>query len=78
MAPSAVALIDLSAVDVFDKLLRAVGSREIGLYTGCNAGSDQNGSYFLDGSIDTWLGFLSRNLLTLDFLNYTSFDINIF
>jgi short-subunit dehydrogenase len=55
--------IDLATADAFDRILAAVGSREVGLYIS-NAGADPNGSYFLDRKIDTWIELVHRNVLT--------------
>jgi short-subunit dehydrogenase len=57
------ASIDLSAPDAFDRIVAAVGSREIGLYVG-NAGADSNASQFLDRGIDTWADLVECNVLT--------------
>jgi uncharacterized protein len=54
--------IDLSTPDAFDQTLAAVGDREIGLLIS-NAGSDPNGSQFLDKSIDAWLDLVRRNVV---------------
>jgi len=58
------ASIDLAAPDAFDRIVAAVGSREIGLYIS-NAGADPNGSHFLDREIETWLQLVQMNLLTM-------------
>ena len=57
------AAIDLSTSDAFDKTVEAVGTREVGLFIS-NAGSDPNGSHFLDKDIDPWMDLVSRNVLT--------------
>jgi uncharacterized protein len=54
--------IDLSTPDAFDQTRAAVGDREIGLLIS-NAGSDPNGSQFLDKSIDPWLDLVRRNVV---------------
>ena len=54
--------IDLSANQACDKIIAAVGEREIGLYVS-NAGADPNGSHFLDSDIDTWTQIIQRNVL---------------
>src|SRR5262245_37005453 len=57
------AAIDLSTPDAFDKTVEAVGSREVGLFVS-NAGSDPNGSHFLDKGIDPWMDLVNRNVVT--------------
>ncbi len=57
------ASIDLSAADAFERILEAVGEREIGLYIG-NAGADPHGSRFLDKDIDTWIAHVNRSVIT--------------
>jgi short-subunit dehydrogenase len=56
------ASVDLAAPDAMDRIIKAVGPREVGLYVG-NAGSDTNGSRFLDRGIDVWLDLVRRNVL---------------
>ncbi|MBW2942714.1 SDR family NAD(P)-dependent oxidoreductase [Zhongshania aquimaris] len=55
--------IDLSANEACDKIVAAVGEREIGLYVS-NAGADPNGSHFLDSDIGTWTQIIQRNVLS--------------
>lgn len=55
------ASIDLSQPDASDRIVAAVGDREIGLLVN-NAGADSNGSRFLDRSIDDWLRLASINI----------------
>jgi uncharacterized protein len=55
--------IDLSKSDAFDKTVEAVGSREVGLFIS-NAGSDPNGSHFLNKDIQPWLDLVNRNVVT--------------
>jgi len=55
--------IDLATPDAFDRILAAVGSREVGLYIS-NAGADPNGSHFLDRKIETWVEPVDRNVQT--------------
>src|SRR5262249_28303277 len=53
---------DLSTAEAFDKTLDAVGSREVGLFVS-NAGSDPNGSHFMDKDIQPWLDLVNRNVV---------------
>lgn len=53
---------DLSKPDAFDKIVEAVGDRQIGLYVS-NAGADSNDAYYLDCEIDSWIDLVNRNLL---------------
>lgn len=57
------AAIDLARTDAFDRIVQAVGNREVGLYVS-NAGADPNGSYFLDKEIDAWIDLINRNVVT--------------
>ncbi len=57
------ASIDLAAPDAFTHIAQAVGEREIGLYVS-NAGSDPNGSFFLDKNIEAWVDLVNRNVIT--------------
>lgn len=57
------AAIDLSTSDAFDRTVEAVGSHEVGLFIS-NAGSDPNGSHFLDKDIQPWLDLVNRNVVT--------------
>ena len=56
-----VASVDLSRPDAFERIVTAVGEREIGLFIN-NAGADSNGSHFLDQSIENWLKLASINI----------------
>jgi uncharacterized protein len=58
------AAIDLAAADAFNRIVAAVGEREIGLFIS-NAGSDPNGSYFLDRDLATWAELVQRNVVTM-------------
>jgi short-subunit dehydrogenase len=58
----ATASIDLAAPDSFERVVRAVGDREVGLYVG-NAGADPNGSRFLDADLKAWVDLVHRNVL---------------
>jgi short-subunit dehydrogenase len=57
------AAIDLSTSNAFEKTVEAVGSREVGLFVS-NAGSDPNGSHFLDKDIYPWMDLVNRNVVT--------------
>ena len=57
------ATIDLAAPDAHARIVAAVGDREVGLYIG-NAGSDPNGSRFLDRDIGAWTDLVNRNVMT--------------
>ena len=59
-----IAAIDLAEADAGDRIVAAVGDREVGLYVS-NAGADANGARFLDRHIDTWLSLVQRNDLTM-------------
>jgi uncharacterized protein len=63
-APCVTAAIDLAAPDACEKVVAAVGKREVGLFVS-NAGSDPNGAMFLDRGIGTWLELVRRNVMTL-------------
>lgn len=59
--------LDLHADDAADRILAAIGSREIGLFVS-NAGADPFGSRFLDRDLAQWRGLVNLNvnhLLTL-------------
>jgi uncharacterized protein len=55
------ASVDLTAPDALDRLLAAVGSREVGLYV-ANAGADPHASHFLEQKIETWSELVARNV----------------
>ena len=57
------ASVDLAKPDAFDRILAAVGSREVGLYVS-NAGADPNGAHFLDRKIETWIELSDLNIQT--------------
>jgi len=57
------ATVDLAAPDALERIVAAVGSREIGLFVS-NAGADPNGSHFLDRGIKDWLDLAQRNAMT--------------
>lgn len=56
------AAIDLAADDALQRLVDAVGEREVGLYIH-NAGADPNGARFLDRDIEHWLTLAKLNVL---------------
>jgi uncharacterized protein len=56
-----IASIDLSQPDACDRIVAAVGDREVGLFVN-NAGADSNGSHFLDKPVDNWLRLASINI----------------
>lgn len=57
------AAVDLSQPDACDRVIAAVGQREVGLFV-ANAGADPNGAHFLDRDIDTWTALVNRNVVT--------------
>jgi short-subunit dehydrogenase len=57
------ASIDLSTPDAAERIIAAVGTREVGLYIS-NAGADPNGSHFLDRDVETWIELVRINMLT--------------
>jgi uncharacterized protein len=58
------ASIDLAAPGACDRIVQAVADREIGLFVS-NAGSDPNGSFFLDGDLSAWTELVQRNVMTM-------------
>lgn len=54
------AVIDLSNEDAPEQVIAAAGGREIGLFV-MNAGSDPNGSHFLDKPLEDWMKLVQRN-----------------
>jgi len=58
------AAVDLAAPDAFERILAAVGTREVGLFVS-NAGSDPNGARFLDRDVAVWLELIQRGVVTL-------------
>jgi short-subunit dehydrogenase len=58
------ATVDLAAPDAFERIVEAVGGREVGLFIS-NAGSDPNGARFLDRNISTWMELVQRNVVTM-------------
>lgn len=58
------ASIDLAAEDAFERIVAAVGPREIGLFIS-NAGADPNGAHFLDRGIEHWLQLVAINVNTM-------------
>lgn len=57
------ASIDLSATDAADRIVVAVGDREVGLLI-TNAGADPNGSMFLDNDLASWDALVTMNVNT--------------
>jgi len=57
------ATVDLAAADALDRIVAAVGNREVGLFVS-NAGSDPNGAHFLDRDLAAWLELMRRNVVT--------------
>ncbi len=57
------ALVDLSALDATDRIVTAVGEREVGLYI-ANAGADTNGSGFFDSAVSHWDQLINLNVVT--------------
>lgn len=55
--------VDLSLPDACDRIVAAVGEREVGLYIS-NAGADPNGARFLERDVSTWTSLVNRNVLT--------------
>jgi uncharacterized protein len=55
--------VDLASPDATDRLVAAVGHREVGLFVS-NAGSDPNGARFLDRANEVWLDLVRRNVMT--------------
>jgi uncharacterized protein len=58
------ASVDLAAPDALERIIDAVGEREVGLYVS-NAGSDPNGARFLDRDAAVWLDLVQRGVVTL-------------
>ncbi|GAA0314276.1 SDR family NAD(P)-dependent oxidoreductase [Sphingomonas oligophenolica] len=58
------ATIDLAVPDAFDRIVDAVGNREIGLFVS-NAGADPNGALFLDRPFGAWMALVQRNAITM-------------
>ena len=54
---------DLSAPEAAERIIAAVGDREVGLYI-ANAGADTNGAMFLDGDIANWDQLVQLNIGT--------------
>lgn len=58
------ATIDLAAPEACGRIVAAVGDREIGLFVS-NAGSDPNGSFFLERELSAWIELVQRNVMTM-------------
>ncbi len=54
---------DLASADACDRVIDAVGSRDVGLYVS-NAGADPNGAQFLEKDLGNWIELVNRNVLT--------------
>jgi uncharacterized protein len=57
------ASIDLTAPDATDRIVAAVGDREVGLFI-ANAGADTNSSLFLDNDVANWERLVNLNIVT--------------
>jgi short-subunit dehydrogenase len=55
------ASVDIGAPGASDKIVAAIGDREVGLYV-ANAGADPNGSRFLDKDIEAWDSLVTMNV----------------
>ena len=55
--------IDLAAPDANERIVAAVGRRDVGLLV-CNAGADPNGSRFLDRDLSAWVQLVQVNVMT--------------
>ncbi len=58
------ATIDLADPQAAAQIARATGDRQVGLLVS-NAGSDPNGSLFLDRELSAWVDLVQRNVLTM-------------
>ena len=56
-------VVDLATTDACDRIVAAVGTRDVGLYIS-NAGSDPNGAQFLENDLGKWVELVNRNVLT--------------
>jgi short-subunit dehydrogenase len=59
-----VALVDLAAPEASERLIEAVGDKEIGLFVS-NAGADTNGSRFLERDLTAWVDLVNLNVMTM-------------
>ncbi|UVO52638.1 SDR family oxidoreductase [Sphingomonas sp. SUN039] len=57
------ASVDLTAPDATDRIVAAVGTREVGLFI-ANAGADTNSSLFLDREVGDWERLVTLNIVT--------------
>jgi short-subunit dehydrogenase len=58
-----VAAVDLARPGAVNRIVAAVGGREVGLFVS-NAGADPNGSRFLDKPVEAWRDLVQRNVVT--------------
>ena len=56
--------IDLALPNAFERIVDAIGDREVGLFVS-NAGSDPNGARFLDCGVQVWIDLVQRNAVTM-------------
>lgn len=59
---SLIVAIDLTEIDAFERIVAAIGEREVGLFV-ANAGADLNGSEFLDAELDAWLALTELTVI---------------
>jgi short-subunit dehydrogenase len=59
-----IATIDLASPHAFERIVEAVGDRQVGLLIN-NAGSDPNGARFLDRDVQVWIDLVQRNDMTM-------------
>ncbi|TCM20910.1 short-subunit dehydrogenase [Novosphingobium sp. PhB165] len=59
-----IAAIDLARPDACDRMMTAVGDREVGLFVS-NAGSDPNAARFLEQDLSAWVDLVERNVTTM-------------
>jgi short-subunit dehydrogenase len=58
-----IASIDLGLPDAAQRIVAAVGDREVGLFV-ANAGADTNGARFLDNDLGAWRSLVTMNVMT--------------
>jgi short-subunit dehydrogenase len=59
-----IATIDLASPQALERIVEAVGGREVGLFVS-NAGADPNGARFLDRDVAVWIDLVQRNAMTM-------------